>query len=79
MKRIQTTAHTNEDGTLDLHLVTGLPKTEVDVVVEVSRKAERPSPERAPRRTLRELAGICADDPLVRGDQGEFEEREPLD
>ncbi len=79
MKSIRTRGHIERDGTLAVRVATGLPEADADVLVVVQATSERPDFERAPRRTLRELAGICADAPLERGDQGEYEKREPLD
>ena len=81
MKTIRTTAHINADGTLDVRVATGLPESDADVLVVVEPRSEtgRSGEAPPPRRALRALAGACADDPLVRGEQGEYEKREALD
>ena len=79
MKAIHTRGHLGRDGMLAVRVATGLPEMDVDVVLVVQSEPERPDSERAPRRSSRELAGICADAPLACGDQGGYEKREPLD
>ena len=80
MKTIQTTAHINADGTLDVRVATGLPEPDADVLVVVQPRSDTGDrgEARPPRRSLRSLAGACADAPLVRGEQGECEKREAL-
>ncbi len=81
MAAIHTTAHTNSDGRLDVEVLTGLPETDVDVVVLV-RPASSGSAGRIrqgqgwPGGFLEETYGSCPD--LERLPQGEADSREPL-
>lgn len=66
----------NPDGTLDIHLATNLPESDVEVVVVV-----RPIAEAAalwPAGFFTETYGAFADFPLVCPPQARFEYREPL-
>jgi hypothetical protein len=66
----------NPDGTLDIHLATDLPESEVEVVVVV-----RPVAEVAglwPADFFADTYGAFADSPLVRPSEAQFEYREPL-
>ena len=76
MLTIRIKTRLNPDGTLDLHIATDLPESEVEVVVVV-----RPVAEAAtlwPAGFLAETYGAFADSPLVRPPQAQFEYREPL-
>jgi|CZKE01.1.fsa_nt_gi hypothetical protein len=66
----------NPDGTLDIHLATDLPESEVEVVVLVRSIAEAAT--LWPAGFFTETYGVFADSPLVRPSQAEFECREPL-
>ena len=63
------------DGTLDLRVSTGLPESDVEVLVVVQPTEVKRllSPE-----FIAETYGAFADHPLERAPQGEYEIREPL-
>lgn len=67
------------DGTLQVAIPTGLPETDVDVLVVV-----RPLPEEGsaagswPRGFFEDTFGCLAEDPLARGPQLQHETREKL-
>jgi hypothetical protein len=76
MVTIPMKARLNPDGTLDIHLVTDMPESEVEVVVVVRPIAE--SVASWPTGFFTETYGAFADSPLVRPPQAQFEYREPL-
>ena len=64
------------DGTLDLHVATGLPTSEVDVLVILQPV---PPPLSAwPEGFFESTYGAFAEQPLERGEQGAHELRRPL-
>ena len=75
MVTIPIKARLQPDGTLDLRVSTGLPESDVEVVVVVQPTEVRRtlSPE-----FIAETYGAFADTPLERAPQGEYEIREPL-
>jgi hypothetical protein len=76
MLTIPLRAHLKPDGILDLHLPTGLPEVDVEVLIIV-----QPAPELAagwPPGFFEETYGAFAEDPLERSPQGEFDTREVL-
>lgn len=75
MVTIPLKARLNSDGTLDLQVQTGLPQTDVDVVVIV--QPSRPI-DRWPEGFFSETYGAFADSPLSRPEQPRADEREPL-
>jgi hypothetical protein len=80
MTAIQLKGRIRADGTLDVHVNTGLPESDAEVLVVV----QPASTEKDERRLswpdfVEKFAGIFADDPIVRGDQGSYEQREPLE
>lgn len=90
MTSFQLRGHVGADGTLDLQVPTGMPETEVEVLVvlqpiHASNGASQTasggaSPEELgwPPGFFEETYGSFADEPLVRAPQGDYEEREPL-
>ena len=77
MQTIQTTAQTAEDGTLELRVRTSIPATDVDVTVVVA--PSQPAKELDwPQGFIEATAGAWVGEPFVRGDQGEYPERQQL-
>jgi hypothetical protein len=66
----------NPDGTLDIHVATDLPESEVEVLVVVRPIADPPA--RWPAGFFTETYGAFTASPLVRPPQDQFEYREPL-
>ena len=66
----------NPDGTLDLHVATDLPESEVDVLVVVQPVGEAAT--LWPAGFFTETYGAFANSPLERLPQAQFEYREPL-
>jgi len=64
------------DGTLNLHLSTGLPETDVDVVVLVQPVRNRADD--WPSDFFQETYGAFSDQPLARDPQGEWDARDTL-
>ena len=64
------------DGALDLHIATGLPESEVDVLVVVQPIGEAAT--LWPAGFFTETYGAFANSPLERLPQAQFEYREPL-
>jgi len=69
------------DGTLVVSVPTGMPESEVEVLVVVNQihpeaPARQPGP--WPERFFEQTFGACASDPLTRAAQGELEVREIL-
>ena len=64
------------DGTLDLQVPTGLPESDVDVVVVVQPAAAQA--ESWPTHFFQETYGAFAESPLDRSPQTEFNRREAL-
>lgn len=80
MKTIHTRGHVKADGTLELRVATELPESDVDVLVVVETAPDRERPEKLSwPEFVDRFAGICADDPIKRGDQGTYEKREALE
>lgn len=63
-------------GMLNLHVATGLPEADVEVVVIVQPVAT--GHKTWPENFFRETYGAFADNPIERGDQGETSQREAL-
>ena len=80
MKTIQMNGHTSPDGTLDISVPTGLPESDVEVLLVVQPVTDQPRPRGNgwPEGFFERTAGNWRGRPLVRGDQGEFEARQPL-
>ena len=64
------------DGTLDLHVATGLPAYEVDVLVILQPLA--PPPATWPEGFLESTYGAFAEQALERDEKGEHELRRPI-
>jgi hypothetical protein len=80
MTTIQTKAHVEAGGRLSLTLDTGLPEADVDVLVVVQPAPGELPPDECDWPTFVErYAGCMADDPIERGDQGTYEQRETLE
>ena len=75
MVTIPLKARVNSDGTLDIQVRTGLPESEVDVLVVIQPAALA---DRWPEGFLDETFGAFADAPLSRPEQPVMEVREPL-
>jgi hypothetical protein len=63
------------DGTLDLRLSTGLPESDVEVVVVIQPAA---APSTWPEDFFERTYGAFAEHPIERPPQGEFDGRETL-
>lgn len=82
MKTIQLTSHISEDGILRLQIPTDMPAQEVEILVvmqPIIRKNREISEDSGwPPDFFEKTAGIFQDEPLKRGEQGEYEIREML-
>ena len=83
MKSFQLHGNVQEDGCLTLQISTGLPASEVEVVVVVQPVAHKtrsapPDDLGWPAGFFERTAGAWEGEPLVRGDQGTYEERDKL-
>jgi hypothetical protein len=83
MQSIQLKGHVQADGTLELCVPTGLPESDVEVIVVVQpthREAEKTLPEERswPQGYFERTAGCLADDPIRRWPQGEYEIRDDI-
>ncbi len=82
MKTIELTSHVGKDGILRLELPIDMRDQDLDVLVvlnPVSRQASDPTKgDHWPPGFFDATAGAFRDEPLERGDQGEYEYREPL-
>jgi len=80
MKPIQMAAETDDTGALDLHLVTDIPKSAVEILIMVRPVEHIPASMTGDdwRAFVTRFSGICADAPLERGPQGEYETRDDL-
>ena len=80
METIKLTTRIDSTGKLSLDLPIHLANQQVEVLVVLQRLEDEPRDELGwPVGYFEETYGICADDPIERGDQGEFEIREPLE
>jgi len=80
MQTIKLTTHIDDTGQLHLDLPTQLANRQVEVLVVLQPVKEVQTDELGwPIGYFEETYGICADDPIERGDQGEFEVREPIE
>lgn len=64
------------DGTLSLHVPTGLPESDVEVLLVVQPISD--ATEALPKSFFEQTYGVFAEHPLERPSQGEFEVREIL-
>jgi hypothetical protein len=83
MQSIQLKGHVKADGTLELRVPTGLPESDVEVVVVVhpmhGEAGKRSPAERGwPPGYFERTAGCLADDPIQRWPQGEYEIRDNI-
>ena len=80
METIKLKTHIDDSGTLRLELPTQLANQNVEVLVVLQPLQEEPRDALGwPIGYFDEVYGILADDPIERGDQGEFEKREPIE
>jgi len=83
MVSIAVKARVRPDGALKLEIPTGLPETDVEVLVVVQPlgdgKSSRPEPAHSwPEGFIEETSGCLSDDPLTRHPQGDHEVREKI-
>lgn len=80
METIKVKTHVGSDGILKLELPVGFPNSELEVVVVVqSTPVQSTQFDRAEWLAFIEsTAGSLADNPIERGDQGEFEVRDEI-
>ncbi len=81
MTIIQTKTHIGADGTLSVQVPTALRETDVEVTLTFQPSLQaQTSPEELgwPPGFFEETAGAWQGEPLERGPQGEYEEREAL-
>ena len=77
MVSIQIKSNTNSEGMLDLHVATGIPESEVDVVLVV-HATESEHGRSWPEGFLEQIVGSIDDPTFTRPLQGEYERREAL-
>jgi len=78
MITIPVRARVKPDGTLVVTVATGMPESEVEVLVvvnEISSGAPAGQSRRWPEGFFEQTYGACASDPLRQAPQGEFELR----
>jgi len=78
MITIPVRARVKPDGTLVVTVATGMPESEVEVLVVVNKLASgtpASQPKPWPAGFFGETYGVCASDPLYRAPQGEHEVR----
>jgi hypothetical protein len=83
MESVKVRTRVGRDGILNLRIPVGLSETDVDVVVVFQGVSPRPAatgPEALgwPPGYFEQTYGSFRDNPLVRGEQGEYEVREEL-
>jgi hypothetical protein len=83
MVSISVKARVRPDGALKLEVPTGLPETDVEVLIVVQPVAEgkdsRSETARSwPEGFFEETSGCLSDDPLTRHAQGDYEVREKI-
>lgn len=80
METIRLVTRTDEAGRLMLDLPTSHANQNVEVLVVLQPTADEPHDTLGwPIGYFEETYGILADEPFERGDQGTFEQREPLE
>jgi hypothetical protein len=80
METIKLRAHIDSDGVLKLEMPTNFKNIDADVIVVLQPASEQETDALGwPIGYFEEVYGILADDPIERGAQGEFEEREPIE
>ncbi len=83
MQSIKLRSHVGQDGILNLRVPVGVTETDVEVVVVVQNlpsatSVSTPESPGWPADFFEKTFGCLKDDPLVRGEQGEYESREEL-
>ncbi len=73
-------SQTGKDGSLDLHLRTGMREQNVEVVVVVQSldKNRSAKPRSWPKSFIERTAGCMTSDPIRRPPQGDYEQRKEL-
>ena len=82
MDSVKLRSRVGEDGVLHLDVPVGLTDAELEVTVtfkKVTPVTKTPEELGWEPGFIERTYGSCADDPLVRYPQGEYEEREPLE
>ena len=80
METIKLTTRIDSTGKLHLELPTKLANQQVEILIVLQPVKEEQTDETGwPVGYFEETYGICADDPIERGDQGTFEIREPIE
>jgi hypothetical protein len=78
MQTLQAVVRSGADGLLQLQIPVGQADQEYDVTVHLQPRTVRPDPLGWPAGFFEQTAGCLTETPLERGEQGSFEEREPL-
>jgi len=83
MQSINLRSHVGEDGILQLSVPIGMTNVDLEVMVIVQPIVKTESAKTSeelswPPSFFEQTAGALADDPIVRGEQGEYEVREEL-
>lgn len=78
MQTIRLTAQVDKDGVLRLEVPVDMPDATVEVEMNVERKQANTT-QADWHNFLERMNGILADDPIERGEQGEYEVREALE
>lgn len=78
MNTMQIKSKTNQDGTLHLHIETGLINSDVDITISFSGSHD-PAGSESIADVLRKFAGCVSDATFVRPVQQEYEHREAFE
>ncbi|MGE3728546.1 MAG: hypothetical protein AB7I41_23550 [Candidatus Sericytochromatia bacterium] len=78
--QIELQGHVKSDGSLDLHLETGLPESVVKVLIQIApaKPIQTPLNQGWPEGYFEELYGCMATDPLLEPEELPIENRELL-
>jgi hypothetical protein len=79
MEMLKLNGYVDENGHLTLNLPIYLAKQKVEVIIQVPQEDVPSDANGWPMGYFEETYGILADHPIERGDQGTFEEREPIE
>jgi len=79
MDTLRLRGHTDADGMLRLELPVGMADTEVEITLTISANVPKEMTHEEWLAFLEETAGSLSDDPIERGPQGEYEERESIE
>jgi hypothetical protein len=80
METIKLRTRIGSDGVLRLEMPTRFKDVDTEIVVVLQPEPDEPRDALGwPVGYFEETFGICADDPIERGNQGTFEIREPLE